>query len=37
MGRAARPVIAPDGTMEGLTVKAALDAARTLLPTHVPA
>jgi ADP-heptose:LPS heptosyltransferase len=37
VGRAARAVVAADGTMEGLSVEQALDAARTLLPAPVAA
>ncbi|MFT8243990.1 glycosyltransferase family 9 protein [Roseomonas sp. BN140053] len=37
VGRAARAAMAPDGSMAGLSVAAALDAARLLLPSRVPA
>ena len=37
VGRAARAVVAADGTMEGLGVERALDAARALLPAPVSA
>ena len=37
VGRAARAVVSPDGTMAGLTVERAVEAARALLPTPIPA
>ena len=37
VGRAARAVVAPDGTMAGLSVERALEAARALLPAPIPA
>ncbi|MBI0535980.1 glycosyltransferase family 9 protein [Roseomonas sp. KE2513] len=37
IGRAARAVVSPDGTMAGLSVESAVEAARALLPTPIPA
>ncbi|MFH5924280.1 glycosyltransferase family 9 protein [Roseomonas xinghualingensis] len=37
VGRAARAVVSPDGTMDGLSVEHVLDAARALLPAQVAA
>jgi ADP-heptose:LPS heptosyltransferase len=37
VGRAARAVVSPDATMQGLEVTQVLDAARALLPSAVPA
>jgi ADP-heptose:LPS heptosyltransferase len=37
VGRAARAVVSPDDTMQGLEVMRVLDAARALLPSAVPA